>query len=233
MRLDISGANVVQYIVGYYCQILRGWLTVIAVIDYGAGNLRSVVQGLVRLGASPVVTRDAATIAVADGLVLPGVGAFGDAMAALRQADVIPAMTAAVTAGVPFLGICLGMQMLFSDSDESPGVCGLNWLPGHVVSLRQLPNAENVKIPHMGWNTLEPHRASSLLAGIAAEDYFYFVHGYACAPDDEADILTSTSYGSPFCSSVQRGNLFGVQYHPEKSGDVGAQMLRNFLKLCP
>ena len=207
-------------------------MNVIAVIDYGAGNLQSVLQGLARLGEKATITRDPAAIAAASGVILPGVGAFGDAMRALTQSGVIPAMTETIARGVPLLGICLGMQMFFDSSEESPGIPGLGWLPGTVQSLRNMPTTDGLKIPHMGWNTLTPHQPSPLLDGISAADYVYFVHSYACVPTTPSDILATTSYGTPFCAAVQRGNLIGMQYHPEKSGRTGATMLTNFLRLC-
>ena len=183
----------------------------IAIIDYQAGNLRSV---------------ELAVIAAADGAVLPGVGAFGDAMDALRRSGLIPAIRAFVGSGRPFLGICLGMQALFDESEEGRGTRGLGLIPGQV---RRLPDC-GLKIPHIGWNSLVPQKKSPLLGGLdqGGEIYAYFVHSYACCPDGEEDVLTVTEYGIPFASAVERGNVMGVQFHPEKSGDDGQRMLSNF-----
>ena len=201
----------------------------IAIIDYGAGNLRSVECGFARIGAATCVTRDAAEIAAADGLILPGVGAFADAMAALTASGLIPAIRAYAAGGRPLLGICLGMQMLFESSEEGPGADGLGLVPGVV---RRLPDC-GLKIPHIGWNTITPAKPSSLLAEACADGdpYVYFVHSYACACADPADVLTTTAYGTTFHSAVQRGNVIGMQFHPEKSGAVGKQLLRAFVEL--
>ena len=199
----------------------------IAVVDYGAGNLRSVDLALARLGAEAVITRDPDVMAGADGLILPGVGAFADAMAALENSGVVPALYAFAESGRPFLGICLGMQALFDGSEEGPGIRGLGLIPGQV---RRLPDC-GLKIPHMGWNSLTPAKESLLLDGLPADPYVYFVHSYACRASDPADVLAVTDYGVPFHAAVQRGNILGFQFHPEKSGDVGQTMLENFVKL--
>ena len=198
----------------------------IAVVDYGAGNLRSVDLALARLGAEAVITRDPDVMAGADGLILPGVGAFADAMAALENSGVVPALYAFAQSGRPFLGICLGMQALFDESEEGRGTRGLGLIPGQV---RRLPDC-GLKIPHIGWNSLAPQKKSPLLGGLdqRGEIYAYFVHSYACCPDGEEDVLTVTEYGIPFASAVERGNVMGVQFHPEKSGDDGQRMLSNF-----
>ncbi len=197
----------------------------IAILDYGAGNLRSVELAFARLGVPTVVTSDAAVAMKADGLVLPGVGAFADAMNALRASGLIPALEHAKETGKPLLGICLGMQALFEGSEEGEGVKGLGFVKGFV---RRLPDTEGLKIPHMGWNDIRGEKESPLLVGLPDEPYVYFVHSYACFADNAADVLTSTEYGVRFCSAVQRGNIFGTQFHPEKSGRVGEKMLRNF-----
>lgn len=199
----------------------------IAILDYGAGNLRSVELAFSRLGAPAAVTRDPAVVAGADGVVLPGVGAFADAMKALEASGLIPAIRETAASGKPLLGICLGMQALLDGSEEGEGVPGLGLIPGRV---RRLP-ACGLKIPHMGWNSLTPAKSSPLLAGLPADPYVYFVHSYACAADDPADVLTTTDYGVTFHSAVQRGNVIGMQFHPEKSGRVGQQLLKNFLTL--
>ena len=197
----------------------------IAILDYGAGNLRSVELAFARLGVPTVVTSDAAVAMQADGLVLPGVGAFADAMNALENSGLIPALMHAKETGKPLLGICLGMQALFEGSEEGEGVKGLGFVKGYV---RRLPDTEGLKIPHMGWNDIRAEKASPLVENLPDEPYVYFVHSYACFADDAADVLTTTEYGVRFCSAVQRDNVFGTQFHPEKSGRVGEQMLRNF-----
>lgn len=198
----------------------------IAILDYGAGNLRSVELALARLEADAVVTADPAVAMAADGLIFPGVGAFADAMAALEQSGLIPVLEHAVKTGKPILGICLGMQALFEGSEEGEGVKGLGFIPGFV---RRLPDGEGLKIPHMGWNDIRGEKDSPLLKDLPDEPYVYFVHSYACFADNADDVLTTTEYGVRFCSAVQRGSIFGAQFHPEKSGRVGEQILRNFI----
>ena len=180
----------------------------IAVVDYGAGNLRSVDLALARLGAEAVITRDP------------------DAMAALENSGVVPALYAFAESGRPFLGICLGMQALFDGSEEGPGIRGLGLIPGQV---RRLPDC-GLKIPHMGWNSLTPAKESLLLDGLPADPYVYFVHSYACAADKPEDVLACARYGIDFHAAVQRGNVAGMQFHPEKSGPVGERMLMNFIR---
>ena len=197
----------------------------IAILDYGAGNLRSVELAFARLGVPTVVTNDAAVAMQADGLILPGVGAFADAMQALENSGLIPALIHANETGKPLLGICLGMQALFEGSEEGEGVKGLGFVKGFV---RRLPDVKGLKIPHMGWNNIRAEKKSPLLQDLPEEPYVYFVHSYACFADNADDVLTTTEYGVRFCSSVQRGNVFGTQFHPEKSGRVGEQMLKNF-----
>lgn len=199
----------------------------IAVLDYGAGNLRSVELGLARAGADTVITRDPAVMAAADGLVLPGVGAFADAMAALNASGIVEPLKELVAAGKPLLGICLGMQALFETSEEGPGVAGLGLIPGHV---RRLPDC-GLKIPHMGWNNILPQKESPLLCGLPSEPYVYFVHSFACFADEAADVLATAEYGVSFHAAVQRGNIIGMQFHPEKSGGVGQVLLKNFVTL--
>lgn len=199
----------------------------IAVLDYGAGNLRSVELGFARLGVETCITRDPQQMAQAAGLVLPGVGAFADAMAALHASGIVQPLRELVAAGKPLLGICLGMQALFESSEEGPGVAGLGLIAGEV---RRLP-AAGLKIPHMGWNNLTPQKASPLLAGLPAESYVYFVHSFACFAADRADVLATAEYGTRFDAAVQRGNVIGMQFHPEKSGAVGQQLLQNFVEL--
>ena len=199
----------------------------IAIVDYGAGNLRSVELALARLGVHTRVTADPDMLALADGLIRPGVGAFSDAMAALGRSGTIPAVLEAVGAGRPLLGICLGMQLLLDGSEEGPGVPGLGLIPGEV---RRLPGC-GLKIPHMGWNSLTPAKPSPLFKGLPEEPYVYFVHSYACKAADPADVLAVTDYGVPFHAAVQRGRILGFQFHPEKSGDVGQKLLANFVEM--
>jgi imidazole glycerol-phosphate synthase subunit HisH len=200
-------------------------VTDIAVLDYGAGNLTSVVKGLRAAGASPLVTTDAGTIARAEAVVIPGVGHFA-ATEGIGQ-EVRSALLDAARAGTPILGICLGLQFLFDGSTEAPGVPGLGLLAGE-CSL--LPGSFGVKIPHVGWNTLSIGRRSALLDGIADGAQVYFTHSYA-APVTEATIA-STEHGIEFAAVVERDNVFGVQFHPEKSSDAGLRILKNFIEAC-
>lgn len=200
----------------------------IAIVDYGAGNLRSVELAFSRLQEETAITRDPHVMERADGILLPGVGAFADAMRALRESGVIPALQEQAARGKPLLGICLGMQMLFDGSEEGPGVPGLGFIPGRVC---RLPDC-GLKIPHIGWNSLTPAKEDALLDGLPAEPYVYFVHSYACRADNPADVLAVTEYGVPFHAAVRRDNLIGMQFHPEKSGRVGEKLLYNFLQMC-
>ncbi len=201
----------------------------IAILDYGAGNLRSVQLAFRRLGAEAAITRDPAAAMRADGLILPGVGAFADAMAAMRASGFVPALEHARDTGQPLLGICLGMQALFDGSEEGPGVRGLGFVPGFV---RRLPETKGLKIPHMGWNDIRIEKDSPLTRTLFNAPYVYFVHSYACYADCPDDVLATTCYGERFCSAVQRGNVFGTQFHPEKSGRVGEEILRGFLNFA-
>ncbi len=200
----------------------------IAILDYGAGNLRSVELAFARLSVPTIVTANADEAMAADGLILPGVGAFADAMTALENSGLIPALVHAKETNKPLLGICLGMQALFDGSEEGEGIKGLGFIPGYV---RRLPDDKGLKIPHMGWNDIRAEKDSPLLKGLPAEPYVYFVHSYACFAENAQDVLTTTDYGVRFCSSVQRGNIFGAQFHPEKSGRVGETILKNFADL--
>lgn len=201
----------------------------IAILDYGAGNLRSVELAFARLGVSALSTRDPEAVEQASGVILPGVGAFADAMQALNASGLIPVIHRVVEAGTPFMGICLGMQALFEESEEGAGVRGLGLLPGRVC---RLPDT-GLKIPHMGWNSLHIRRPDSpLMQGLPDEPYVYFVHSFACRAAQEADVLATAEYGVNFHAAVQRDNVIGMQYHPEKSGRVGERMLRNFAALA-
>jgi glutamine amidotransferase len=202
----------------------------IAIVDYGVGNLRSVQKALERVGATAAVTSDPALLDRARGVVLPGVGAFGDGMKNLRARQLVEPVLQQVARGKPLLGICLGMQLLFDESEEMGQHRGLGLLPGRVV---RFPEGE-LKVPHIGWNQLQMDRVSSetdLLAGMRPGAHAYFVHSYYVAPDDPGDILATTEYGVEFASVVGRGQIWGAQFHPEKSQEVGLRLLRNFAHL--
>ncbi len=195
----------------------------IAVIDYGAGNLRSVEKALGHLGCECEVTADPGVLAAADGAILPGVGAFGDAMGQLRARGLEAPIRAFVETGKPFLGICLGLQILFESSEESPGVAGLGLLRGKIL---RLPGDRGLKVPHMGWNSLQV-RGGSFLDGLGEEPYVYFVHSYYLQAEEEI-VAATAEYGVRFHAAVQKENLMACQFHPEKSGDVGLRILANF-----
>jgi glutamine amidotransferase len=200
----------------------------IAVIDYGAGNLRSVHNALATLGAAVTIATGPDHLAGADKIVLPGVGAFGAGMDALRRAEFEEPLKAAVAAGMPLIGICLGMQYLFDSSDEMGDHKGLGLLPGRVT---RFPVDNDLKVPHMGWNQLHIQQEHPLLAGLTSGSYAYFVHSYYVEAAQASDVLATTDYGLHFASVVARDNLFGIQPHPEKSQAVGMRILANFLAL--
>ncbi|MGI9860425.1 imidazole glycerol phosphate synthase subunit HisH [Moorella naiadis] len=195
----------------------------LAIIDYGMGNLLSVQKALARLGYPAEVTGDPGVITAAPGVILPGVGAFADAMTNLQQQGLVAVISQVVERGVPFLGICLGLQLLFSTSEEGGLVAGLDLLPGAV---KRLPGG--LKVPHMGWNQVRFPRPGALFQGIPAGTNFYFVHSYYIVPRDAEVVTGTTTYGLEFAVSIQRGNLFGVQFHPEKSSSLGLAVLKNF-----
>ena len=198
----------------------------IKIVDYGMGNLHSVQKAFEKIGANVEICSQADKIADADKLVLPGVGAFRDAINELRKQEMIEPIKAHVASGKPFLGICLGLQMLFDKSYEDGEYEGLGILPGEVVRFADEPG---FKIPHMGWNNLERVQADNpLLKDIPAEAHFYFVHSYYVVPTEESTVATRTDYIRPFCSMVRRDNLFATQFHPEKSQLVGLKLLENF-----
>lgn len=196
----------------------------IAIIDYGAGNLQSVEKALRHIGCSCQVADSPALLAQAEAAVLPGVGAFGEAMAALRRQGLDQAIREFAASGRPFLGICLGLQVLFETSEESPGVQGLGLLPGKIL---RLPGDAGLKIPHIGWNSLTLDRPGWLLKGLEPEPYVYFVHSYYLrAPEDL--VTARARYGADIHAAVERGNLAACQFHPEKSGGTGLKILENF-----
>ena len=203
----------------------------IAVIDYGVGNLFSVEKALAHVGAEVEVTHEAGKIAQADKLVLPGVGAFGDCMKRLEATGLIPVILREIREGKPLLGICVGLQILFEGSDESPDVAGLSVFPGRVRRIE----APQLKIPHMGWNSLEFNEASgkseksALFRDIQEGAYVYFVHSYHAVPEDARIITAQATYGERITAAVSQGNVQAVQFHPEKSGTVGSAILKNFV----
>ena len=198
----------------------------IVVIDYEMGNLRSVANALARSGAAPVVTRDPERIRGAAGVVLPGVGAFGACMTNLETLGLTGVVREVIERGTPFLGICLGMQVLFEESEEFGPVRGLGVLRGRCV---RFPRRAGLPVPHMGWNRLHQRRPVPHLAGVPEGAYAYFVHSYYVVPEDEAVVVTTTDYGGAFVSAVARDRLFACQFHPEKSQQVGLRLLRNFV----
>lgn len=197
-----------------------------AIIDYGAGNLMSVKKALDYIGAKSGITSDPAEIEKADSVILPGVGAFGDAMDSMRSRRLDDAVKKAALSGKPFLGICLGLQLLFAKSDESPSVQGLSLLSGKIT---EIPKDLGLKVPHIGWNSIEIRENSRLFGGIPGGAYFYFVHSYYLNGADESDVAATTEYGVKIECAVERGNLFATQFHPEKSGEAGLQVLKNFI----
>ena len=200
----------------------------IGIIDYDAGNMKSVEKALQFLGEETVVTRDREKLLAADHVILPGVGSFGDAMERLSEYGLIPVIHEIVDAGTPFLGICLGLQLLFESSEESPGVHGLGLLPGKIL---RIPPAEGLKIPHMGWNSLHFPRKGRLFKGLPEETYAYFVHSYYLKAEDPEIVAAETTYGVTIHASVEKDNLFACQFHPEKSSTAGLSMLKNFASI--
>jgi glutamine amidotransferase len=200
----------------------------IAIIDYEMGNLRSVQKGFEKGGHQAVITSDPAVVDGASHIVLPGVGAFADAVAALHRRKLVEPVRAAVAAGKPFLGICLGLQLLFEKSYEDGEFEGLGIIPGKVVRFK-VP--KNYKVPHMGWNQVEFRCHPPIFSGLDDGTYFYFVHSYYVVPRDKSMIATETHYAAPFCSSIWKDNLFATQFHPEKSQSDGLRVLTNFAEL--
>lgn len=198
------------------------------IIDYGMGNLRSVEKALQAVGGRPVISGDPGAVLQAGRLILPGVGAFGDAMRNLRQYGMDQAVREAVQAGKPLLGLCLGLQLLFTQSEEFGLHEGLNLIPGRVRRLDE----PGLHVPHVGWNQIEEIRPDPLLKDVREGSYFYFVHSFYVEPEKPADAVCWTHYGRRFCSIARRGNVWGAQFHPEKSQDAGKRLLRNFLSVC-
>lgn len=200
----------------------------VAVIDYDAGNIRSVEKAISSLGGSVKVTRVREEILSADHIILPGVGAFGDAMGKLHKYGLVDVIREAASSNIPLLGICLGLQLLFKSSEESEGVSGLGILPGKIS---RLPEDMGLKIPHIGWNSLQYPNAGRLFEGIAEGAYVYFVHSYYLEADTPEIVTASTEYAACIHASVEKGNVFACQFHPEKSSDVGLRILKNFLQI--
>ncbi len=203
-----------------------GEYEMISVIDYGAGNIQSVIKAFHHIGCEVQVTADREVIKASDAAILPGVGAFGDSMNCLKNAGLVQPVLDFIESGKHFLGICLGLQLLFEGSEESPGVRGLGVLEGKI---HRIPADRGLKVPHIGWNSLELRSQSGLFAGLEEDPYVYFVHSYYLHADDPSVVSSTTEYGVRIDASIQRGNLFATQFHPEKSGRIGLKMLQNFV----
>lgn len=200
----------------------------IGIMDYDAGNIRSVEKALTYLGEESVVSRDPETLFKADKVILPGVGSFGDAMENLHKYGLVSVIRDMIKEGKPFLGICLGLQLLFESSEESPGVDGLGILKGRIL---RIPAAHGLKIPHMGWNSLHLQNQGRLFRNIPEEAYVYFVHSYYLKAEEPEIVKAVTSYGTEIHASVEKDNVFACQFHPEKSSQTGLKILENFAKL--
>ena len=200
----------------------------IAIIDYDAGNIKSVEKALLSIGETPVLTRDPEVILQADHIILPGVGSFGDAMENLNKFGLIDVIHEAINRKIPFLGICLGLQLLFESSEETPGVAGLGILKGKIV---RIPEGSGLKIPHMGWNSLNVRKGAALFKGLEKEPYVYFVHSFRAETKDE-NISCYTMYNEKIPALVHKGFVYGAQFHPEKSGSVGLGLLERFADLA-
>ena len=200
----------------------------IAIIDYDAGNIKSVEKALISLGEEAVITRDRETILKADKVILPGVGAFGDAMEKIRNYGLEEVIHEVVDKGIPFLGICLGLQLLFDTSEESVGVKGLGILKGKIV---KIPDDQGLKVPQIGWNSLKFPNKGRLFKGIDEDSYVYFVHSYYLQAEDPSIVVATTDYATKIDASVEKGNVFACQFHPEKSSEVGLKILKNFIEI--
>ncbi|KAI4440200.1 imidazole glycerol phosphate synthase subunit HisH [Schaedlerella arabinosiphila] len=200
----------------------------IAIVDYDAGNIKSVEKALLLLGQDVKITDNGQEILSADKVVLPGVGAFGDAMGNLKRRGLVPVLRETAQKGILFLGICLGLQLLFERSDEAPGVEGLGILPGEIL---RIPPKEGLKIPHMGWNSLHLEHGGRLFENVPEQSYVYFVHSYYLKAREEEIVKASAEYGVHIHASVEKGNVFACQFHPEKSSEVGLRILKNFVEL--
>ncbi len=205
----------------------------LVLIDYGMGNLKSVAKALEQVGARPLVTSNPDDIKKADQIVLPGVGAFSMCMDNLQEAGLIDPIKEAVASGKKFLGICLGLQLLFDESEEFGPVKGLGIISGRVRRFPDIKNEDgtNLKVPHMGWNSIEANQKLKLLKGLPIDPHFYFVHSYFVEPTDPTIVAATTIYGMPFCSAIERDNVFACQFHPEKSQSLGLKVLENFIKI--
>lgn len=200
----------------------------VAIIDYDAGNIKSVEKAFAYLGQDVLVTRDKEEILSCDRVILPGVGSFGDAMGKLKEYHLDKVIYDVVDKNIPFLGICLGLQLLYESSDETPGVAGLGLLKG---TINRIPETSGLKIPHMGWNSLEVRPSATLFRGLEKNPYVYFVHSYYLKATQEEEVAATTNYATLIHASVEKGNIFACQFHPEKSGTVGLSILENFVKV--
>ena len=200
----------------------------VAIIDYDAGNIKSVEKALLHLGEEVIITRDREQILNSDKVILPGVGAFGDAMEKLRSYGLDKVIYEVVERKIPFLGICLGLQLLFEKSDETPGVKGLGVLPGEIL---RIPDKEGIKIPHMGWNSVKIKENARIFKDVPQDSYVYFVHSYYLKAGREEDVAATTEYSTLIHAAVEHDNVFACQFHPEKSSEIGLKILKNFVEL--
>ena len=200
----------------------------VAIIDYDAGNIKSVEKALLHLGEEVIITRDREQILNSDKVILPGVGAFGDAMEKLRSYGLDKVINEVVERKIPFLGICLGLQLLFEKSDETPGVKGLGILPGEIL---RIPDKEGIKIPHMGWNSVKIKENARIFKDVPQDSYVYFVHSYYLKAGREEDVAATTEYSTLIHAAVEHDNVFACQFHPEKSSEIGLKILKNFVEL--
>lgn len=200
----------------------------VAIIDYDAGNIESVEKALLHLGEEVIITRDREQILNSDKVILPGVGAFGDAMEKLRSYGLDKVIYEVVERKIPFLGICLGLQLLFEKSDETPGVKGLGILPGEIL---RIPDKEGIKIPHMGWNSVKIKENARIFKDVPQDSYVYFVHSYYLKAGREEDVAATTEYSTLIHAAVEHDNVFACQFHPEKSSEIGLKILKNFVEL--